>query len=539
MSHDKESRAISRREFVKRATVGAVAVTGAGALTGCGSEATVAPTAPATSSVAQATTAPAAATENWDLEADVVVVGSGNGGLTAGITAAQEGAEVIIVEISSTTGGGSCYSGGNIHCEGLENNEEYLEFTQRLHDYVLSKVYIDNFPQYSNWVKEIGASVSPDPREGHELDMIMGNGEPHPENGRAYFDSLVKIFKDAGGTIMVKTRALNLMTDEDGQVIGIRAKGPDGIIKIKGKAVILACGGFQSNPEMRMKYFGFEADLATVMGTPYNMGDGMRMAQEVGAAFSGSMSTMSGSMYPAHPHRNPQVDVDTYEKGTFVAGPESKGAFYYYYCKVPRPNGFIMVNLDGKRFVDENAGYPRYQNPVLQQPQAMGIIILDETLYSPGHDVPYKGFSPDEILESIVENGGYVVTADSIEELADKLQELPTPVHKANFIKTITEYNQAVEAGTGPELEVARTGGAVQIATPPFYAIPSTVGIYACFGGVSINEKAQVLDTQHEPIPGLYACPPTAGGIMRNIYTGMIACAGTFGRIAGKHAAAL
>ncbi len=130
------------------------------------------------------------------------------------------------------------------------------------------------------------------------------------------------------------------------------------------------------------------------------------------------------------------------------------------------------------------------------------------------------------------------MTANTIEELADMLGKLTTPVHKANFLKTIAEYNAAVDASTSADLEVARTVISAKIAVAPFYARAVTAQPYANFGGVAINQYSQVLDTQKQPIPRLYAIPPVAGGIMRTIYKGMIGCAGTFGFIAGKHVVA-
>lgn len=334
---------------------------------------------------------------------------------------------------------------------------------------------------------------------------------------------------------MLRTRALKLLTDDEGTIVGLRAKGPEGTLNIKGKAVILACGGFQSNPEFRQRYFGREADLATVMGSPYNQGDGIRIAQEVGAALSGAMSTFSGSWAAAHPCEYPLEDPEEYEKATYDPGSGSLD-WLNSISTVSMPAGAILVNLNGERYVDEVAAYPRNIHPTIRQPQAKGIMIFDKPMYD--LIVPYHGLEMEERVEAIREAGGVVVIADTMSELADKLAELPTPVHKANFFKTIDEYNKAVDAGKSAELEVARTGAPIKIETPPFYAFPVTVKIYACFGGLAINEYAQVLDTQHEPIPGLYACPPTAGGIMRSIYRGMIACAGVFGTIAARHIAA-
>ena len=400
---------------------------------------------------------------------------------------------------------------------------------------MLGKVFFETFQEYKLWLQDIGATVRQNP--SWEVDLFMGEeGQPYPEHCRAYFDSLVGIFEDAGGTMLLETRVLDLITDAEGTIVGLKAKGPEGTSNIGAKAVILACGGFQSNSEMRLKYLGREADLATVMGTPYNMGDGIRMAQKLGASLRGAFSTMSGSWAAAHPYKEPLTDPEVYEKAPYVAGAGSVD-WLNSVSSVTVPSGAILVNLNGQRYVDEVAAYPRAHNSTLRQLQAKGIVVYDKPLYDTV--APYHDITVEECFEGIREGGGFVVIADTMSQLADDLAALPTPVHKANVLKTVAEYNAAIDAGKGAELEVARTGAATKIESPPFYAIPVTVKIYANFGGLAMNEYAQVLDSQNQPIPRLYACPPTAGGVMRSIYTGMIGCAGTFGWIAGQHAAAL
>ena len=164
-------------------------------------------------------------------------------------------------------------------------------------------------------------------------------------------------------------------------------------------------------------------------------------------------------------------------------------------------------------------------------------MVFDQAMY--GSIAVYHDLKIEECIAGIRAAGGVVVIANTIDEVADALAKLPTPAHKANLLKTITEYNAAIGTGKGAELQVARTGYSAKIEKPPFYAIPTSPRVYACFGGLAINQYAQVLDTQQAPVPNLYAIPPTAGGVMRNVYTGMIGCGGTFGWIAGNYIAAI
>ena len=540
MAEEKEApKKATRREFVKGATVGAAAAAGAGVLASCASpEGEVGLQGPAGAAGPAGPAGPSGITEvKWDYETDLVVVGSGNGGMSAAIAAAMAGAKTIVVEIASTTGGASSYSGGSIHAYGLATLDEYLEKTQGLHDPELGPFYFEQYQEYKRWLKEIGADVVDDPNRPVDLQMGGGRtGEGLNTGCRDYFDSLVTIFEDAGGTILLKTRGKKLLTDEEGAIVGLRAEAPEGFLDMKAKAVILACGGFQNNPELKVKYWGRDADLARLHGTPYNMGEGMLMAQEVGASLSDSMGSFQCGIAAAHPCRNPQANPEEWD----AAGYDFNGKHVFSTFSIGIPGAKILVNLEGKRYVDETAAYPSWGVMTARQSKATGISIFDGPMWNAAKDaVGYHGRTSQEGFDIARSYGAVILEADTISELADKLAELPTPVHKANFLKTLDEYNKAVTAGTSGELEVSRTSNAVAIETPPFYAVPTTPNIYACYGGLAINKNAQVLDMEKEPIPGLYACPPTAGGIMRSIYTGMIGCAGTFGWIAGKHSAAL
>ena len=137
--------------------------------------------------------------------------------------------------------------------------------------------------------------------------------------------------------------------------------------------------------------------------------------------------------------------------------------------------------------------------------------------------------------------GGAVYTADTLEGLADAMNASGITTHqvnKANLLATVAEYNAAAEAGTGADLPQARvTRECAPIVTPPFYALPIRNGIFVTFGGVAVNERAQVLDCNRQPIRGLYAASPCAGGFMNEFYCGSIAHADVTGRWSGASAA--
>ncbi|NLJ58116.1 MAG: FAD-dependent oxidoreductase [Tissierellia bacterium] len=531
---------LNRRDFLKKAAIGTAVVAGAGALSACGVAATNTEQ-PAPAPAAEAVETP----EKWDYETDVVIAGAGNGGLSAAAAAVDEGKKVILLEISSIVGGGSAWSGGVIHAWGLQNFEEYNEYTEGLHHPVLAKLFVETLRKdYFPWLESIGAPLVPgDPNAyGPTIDPRLGEqGDIAHVGKRKYFNHLANFTESKGGTIMLNTRAYKLITNEDNHVIGLQAMNKEGqLINIKATSVILATGNFMANKEMLQKYVGPYADTARNMGVPYNTGDGIMMAQSVGAILSGGMSTWSGTFSALTPTTPVVDDPEEYER-IVAEDPETMPGVGVGRISPPMWVGLlnpteakgILVNLDGKRFRDEScviqSKYARLPQAVLEQREGMAYMIADEII---AEDTP----GSHALVDQIIAEGGKVVVADSLEELAEGLSL--QGVYKKVFLKTINEYNAAIDAGRADELDIPRVTGHYKISTPPFYAIPTTAQIYCTYGGIEINEKTEVLDYQRRPIPGLYAVPPAAGGIFRSIYAGGIAIAGTFGYLAGKAAKA-
>ena len=483
-------------------------------------------------------------------EADVVVVGSGNGGMSAAVAAARVGAKVNVLEISGATGGSSSFSGGGLHVWGLKTYEEYVAYTEGLSDPVLGRAFFEAFTQYSPWLVEIGAAVTKSPHIQGPYDLHMGRdvkAPPFAPRCREYFDSMEEIFRAAGGQILVKTKAHRLIIDDAGTVTGVRGREPDGPVEVAAGAVVLACGGFQGNPELRVRYLGPDADLASVLGCPYQQGDGMVMAQTAGAALGGSMSTFSAVWTSAFPAVNPAEDRELYESLPYTL--EGRVGLSDY-TETFEPLGSILVNLDGHRYVDESLRSYRVAQATIKQRRAMGVWVGDQKMWGPWLDEPtiFTGKTPREQFALMAETGGVLVQADTLESLAGQLAGLEANrVHRTNLLRTISGYNEAVAVGHGTELDVPRSPGrnvlkaeipALPLDEPPFYAWPVRPAIYMCYGGVRINEHAQALDSHGEPVRGLYAVPPTAGGVYREVYVGSISCAGAFGWLAGRHAVA-
>jgi len=284
-----------RRDFLVKAGLGLAAASGSGAALAAVSGST----APAGSS--------AGGSIHWDYAVDVVVAGSGNGGMSAALAAAKGGAKTLLIEISIQVGGNSLMSGGIMHTAGQRTWEDYNKFSQGLHDPVLGKVFVETFwNEYIPWLQSQDAYMSrPTPdKPGYYGDYHFGHGEPGQLRHKLYFDSLVKAYEDAGGSILLKTRVTKLYADAEGRVIGLRAKtwrdSPrdenQHWINVRAKKTIMAIGGWIMDGEKKQKYFGQDGYFAQHMCGPFSSGEGLDICQAVGAGMSKSgWSTFSGS----------------------------------------------------------------------------------------------------------------------------------------------------------------------------------------------------------------------------------------------------
>jgi tricarballylate dehydrogenase len=333
---------------------------------------------------------------------------------------------------------------------------------------------------------------------------------------------LINMLTDAatkrGIEIRYSTRALSLLYDGV-RVGGVRIR-QDGVeSELRSKSVVLACGGFESNSEWRTRYLGPGWDLAKVRGTRFNTGDGIRMALEIGASPCGNWSGCHAV----------QWEMNAPEFGDLAVGDQFQKHSYPF---------AILVNATGKRFVDEGADfrnytYAKYGRVVLEQPGQFAWQIFDQKV---------KHLQRDEYkIRQITK-----VAANTIEEFAHKLDG----VNAEQFLKTITEYNKAVRRDIAfnpnikdgrrtERLAINKSNWANTIDQPPFEGYAVTCGLTFTFGGVRITAEGEVLNTDYQPIRGLYAAGELVGGLFYFNYPGGsgLTSGAVFGRIAGASAA--
>jgi tricarballylate dehydrogenase len=483
---------------------------------------------------------------------DVVVVGAGNAALCAALAAREAGASVLVLERAprSERGGNSTFTAGAMRV-AYRGVEDIRRLVPELTD---DEVAITDFGSYSDdaFYDDIARVTEhrADPelaetlvsRSFETLLWMRGKGvrflpiygrQAYKVDGRFTFwggltlealgggpglvDSLFKAAQDAGIDVEYGARARSLLRDE-GRITGVRVEQGGRTVDLSARSVVLACGGFQANTEWRTRYLGPGWDLAKVRGTRFNTGDGIRMALDVGAMSTGNWSGAHAVAweYNAPPFGDLEVG-DSFQKHSYPLS--------------------IMVNLDGKRFVDEGADfrnytYAKYGSVVLAQPGQVAWQVFDQQVTHLLRD-EYR-------IRQVTK-----VTSPTLEGLVKQMDG----VNAESFLATVREYNAAIprDIPFNPNvkdgrrtvgLAIDKTNWANPIEQGPFEAYAVTCGITFTFGGVKTTPQAEVVDEDGQVIPGLYACGELVGGIFYFNYPGGsgLTNGAVFGRIAGTNA---
>lgn len=489
-----------------------------------------------------------------DFRYDVVVVGGGNAALCAAISATNSGAKVLLLERApfEQRGGNTSYTDGLMRvvydgvddikafCPDLTEREieasdfgsyteadffdDMAEITQYRTDPDLCEILVRQSRETILWLSSQGVRFFPNyGRQAYRIDGRFkfwgGATIAVAEGGPGLVEALFRAAERVGVTVRYNAWVRELVSAEDG-VAGVVVTDRDGSHEeIRASAVVLACGGFEGNAEWRARYLGAGWDLAKVRGSRYNTGDGLRMALDIGAEPYGHWSGCHAVAWERY--------AENY--GDLALTPQYQRHSY--------PFG-IMVNRDGRRFVDEGADfrnytYAKYGREVLLQPGQVAWQIFDSKVLHLLRD-EYRTRSVTK------------VSADSLEELVDRLDE----IDGGQLLETIREFNSSVKSDVpfNPNTKDGRTacsGGVFRsnwanvLDTPPFEAYAVTCGVTFTFGGVRISTEGQVVDTNERPIPGLFAAGEMVGGIFYFNYPGAsgLTSGSVFGRLAGKSAA--
>ena len=504
-----------------------------------------------------------------DQSADVVVVGGGGAGLAAAISAAQGGASVIVVEKNGEVGGDTLVCGAiyNTPDEALQSQVEMTDAVKatveaalaeepvsdehaelqaevqaqwdeynasgrtdlfdspewyalqtwnggdKVADLDLVKVLCYNAYEGLEWIEDLGMSFSDVIGQGagslwqrtHTSTMSMGTGflSTYVENIEA----------DDNITILTESTGTSLVQDDTGRVTGVVCtdKAGNEFTVSADMGVILATGGFAANSEMVQEYntSGKWEDLSGVATTnrySCSQGDGINMALEAGASLT-DMDQIQllylGNVQDGQLTKYPPRDVN----GT---------------------DQVIFINKEGERFVREDGRRDEICLAVMAQTDSMFYILesADGAGYVDITDPDWR--SADGFTFQYLEDNGFVVTADTLEELAEKLD-----MDAATLQATVDAFNAAAEGG---EDEFGRTLYSTTLENGPWVATARQACVHHTMGGVTIDTEARVLDEEGQAIAGLYAAGEITGGIHGSNRLGGNAVVDTvvFGKLAGE-----
>jgi tricarballylate dehydrogenase len=486
---------------------------------------------------------------------DVVVVGGGNAGFCAAHAAREAGAEVLLIEktVEQEAGGNSFYTAGAFrvafdHLDELVPllddetrtllprtvvppypQSQFFEDMDRITDGhcdpVLTRVLVTRSTDTLRWLHDKGLRF----RLMYERQSFESNDEHvffgglhvgSVDGGKGLVSQHTQAAVASGVHLRYGARLTQLRTDPDGALIGISyADAAGGTTEVDAPAVVLAAGGFESDPERRERYLGPGWSRALVRGTPSNTGEVLDLAIELGAARHGDWSSCHSVAWDS-------------------GGPPQGGnrQLTNQMTRQSYPLG-IVVNVRGERFIDEGADYrnytyAKYGREILAQPDGLAFQLFDAKTKPLLRSQEYDS-TPITMAQS-----------DTLPELADRLG-----IDRDGLLRTVEQFNgsivdapfdPAVKDGRAARVEPPKSHWAQALDTPPYYGYGVSCGITFTFGGVQVDERARVLDAAGSPLAGLYAAGEMVGGLFSGNYPGGtgLTSGAVFGRLAGATAAA-
>ena len=426
--------------------------------------------------------------EDSEYDVDVVVVGAGAAGFAAGLKALQNGATVLMLEKMDIPGGNTIRSSGAWNTAGpdQESIDEFIEYTMEGGHYLnnrdLVTVMVENSLGIAEWLNSMGFHLSEDETN-------------HEGLARGLITEYWEKFEEAGGEILFATRATEILT-EDGAAVGVLATDENGgQVTVNAGAVVLATGGFGYDLE---RCYELKPELTGMItnNQPGATGDGMDMAEAIGA------NLIDMEQIQAHP---------TVEQTTATLVTEGV-----------RNAGGILLNASGERFCAEVGFRDVVAGHILEQEGGYAYIVFNQDLYDSNGNIP----TYDKV--------GIVAHCEDTAAIAEYIG---CDVEAVDA--TFADWHAACEAQNDAEFDSPFEWTRDITASGPWYVIKIAPGIHHTMGGVEINTETEVISTEGEPIPGLYAAGEVTGGVHGGNRIGgnaLMDCQ-VFGQIAGENAA--
>ena len=435
-------------------------------------------------------------------KADIVVVGAGGSGISAAVKAETLGANVILIEKMPVIGGATALNAGTLIATGSKYQREVMKETKdspglaykdiftvgkNRNDPTLVKMVTERVGGVVDWLiydMKIPYGPAATQYPDHSANRQLG------VTGRSvnYLNLMREKFLGMGGKLMLQTRAQELIRDDAGKVVGVRATDKDGnTVELTSKAVILASGGYGAVKSMLPK----EMSNYVFYGLDSETGDGYKMATAIGA---GTINLDLVKMYPQ--------GVETVPGHGLAATASSTDTM--------KKSGAIYVNKLGQRYVDENAALGVLTDKTVEQPDHIAYIVMDAKAWKEyvRKSLEDKLVPNEETLMTwtkIVNNGRPVMAVS--DNLADAAKTMG--VDPEGLAKTVAHWNDMVKAGKDTDFNRKITGG---LAEGPYYIVEQKVRYQTTLGGLKADADLRILDKAGKPIPGLYGAGCVVGG---------------------------
>ncbi|MBP2058215.1 fumarate reductase flavoprotein subunit [Lactobacillus colini] len=483
------------------------------------------------------------------MDYDVVVVGAGASGISAALSAAQNGAKVALLEKGDKFGGAGMFGAQGLFAVGskeqLERGEEYtikdayeeiMNYTHHSSNARMTKAILRESADTIEWMRQ----------NGLDTELVTNTQEVHQNHPRTYhqfidkfngFQRVMDNFINAGGTLLTETSGKEIIT-EGNKVVGIKVITKDEEKVLTTNNVILADGGFVGNKDEVNQYAKIDSNDMYSMGERKAVGDGLRMLKEVGGVnnYKRIFENHAATVYSKKSHK--------WHNNTIFS-----------LTNLPT----LWIDREGKRFTNEDIVYDfALWGDTVYQAGGYYYFLLDQKLVDylkknslnwtdsfertfrllDGKPMTYK-VGPFESIEqdlqeAIDEGAGF--KADSVEELAEQINVSPT-----SLSDSVKRYNHLVKKGEDTDFYKDNKFMNVPVEDGPFYAIRANSTTLGTVGGGLVNEDFQALTSDRKVIPGVYVVGNNAGGLFDSSYPTIEGLSNAFawnsGRIAGKFVA--
>ena len=459
--------------------------------------------------------------------ADVLVIGGGVAGFCAALSAAEAGADVILLEKRNHYGGSTVLSGGGFAFAGTDAQEaagildsdellraDLMKVGNGKNDPALADIFIARQLDTYKWLMAQGVRFG-------EIALASSMSAPrvHPVDPHQMMETLLTKMSETNRIAYWSGCAANRILPGDSPevplTVAVRTKEDMFDLRVSA-GVVIATGGF-SRSEKLLERYAPHLRQALRGGGVGNTGDGLFMGLALGADhrdvgyIKGTFGFTLNSYLGAKPEddESPMLVISMYVGG-------------------------IIVNLDGKRFVNESISYKRIGDACLKQRDAVGFQIFDSQVMAKSSPIPTTNNF------HLAEKRGLLVRAYTLTELAERLRISPVAL-----AETVSRYNNAGRGGVDAEFGRKGLGGdygqLVTITEPPFYGVPCSTAVIATYCGLAVDRSMQIVNCFGEPVPRLFAAGEVVGGLHGEDYMSgsALSKAAIFGRIAGENAAKL